>query len=116
MRTAGAILTVAHIPLIWRFRMTMHGVRVSWVAHDDPTAVGGEQQVTYRVMMTDGDLRGGDSAPLEVRVNIRAASFVLRVFDQQFAEIHADSSGALLAVRITYGRDIAVPAQDSVSR
>jgi hypothetical protein len=116
MRTAGAILTVANIPLIWRFRMTMHGVRVSWVAHDDRTAIGGEQQATYRVMLADGDLIGGESAPLEVRVNIRAASFVLRVFDQHFAEIHADSSGALLAVRVAHGRDIAVPAQHSLSR
>lgn len=100
MRTANATLTGATIPLIWRLRMMMHGVRLSRLAHDDLTTVCGDTLVTYRVMMADGHLVGAESAPLEVRVNIRAASFVLRVFDQQSAEMRADSRGALFAIHV----------------
>jgi hypothetical protein len=48
--------------------------------------------------MADEDLVGIDSAPLVVRINLRAASFVLRVFAEQSAELRADSSGALIAL------------------
>ena len=110
------MLTVTNIPPIWRFRMTLHGVRLRRLAHDDLGSEADEQHVAYRVTMADGDLIGVESAPLEVRVNIRAASFVLRVFDQPCAEIHTDSSGALFAVHVAQERDIAVPAQHSVYR
>jgi hypothetical protein len=96
--TAKAILTVANIPAIWRFRMMLHGVRLSRLAYDDLTTAGCEAHVTYRVTMAHGHLVGAESAPLEVRVNLRAASFVLSAFEQQSAEIRADSGGALLAI------------------
>jgi hypothetical protein len=110
------MLTVANISFIWRFRMTLHGVRLSWLAHNELRAEADEQHVAYRVTMADGDLIGIESAPLDVRVNIRAASFVLRVFDQPCAEIHTDTSGALFALHVADERDITVPTQHSVSR
>lgn len=35
MMTANAMLTLAHLPIIWRFRLVLHGVRLSRLAHDD---------------------------------------------------------------------------------
>jgi hypothetical protein len=100
MMTVNAMLTVATIPLIWRFRMMIHGVRLTRLAHDDRATACRDTVVTYRVTMADGHLVGVEAAPLEVRVNIRAASFVLRVFDQQSAEMRADSRGALFAIHV----------------
>jgi hypothetical protein len=101
MKSTGAIQTAASIPSIWRFRMLLHGVRLSRLAPDEELRSGcSEQHVTYRVTMADGDLVGVESVPLVVRVNIRAASFVLRVFHQRSAEIRADSSGALFAIHV----------------
>jgi hypothetical protein len=102
MKSTGANQTAASIPSIWRFRMMLHGVRLSRLAPDEEPRSGCSQQhVTYRVTMADGDLVGVvESVPLVVRVNIRAASFVLRVFHQQSAEIRADSSGALFAIHV----------------
>ncbi len=100
MKSTGAIQT-ASIPSIWRFRMMLHGVRLSRLAPDEELRSGcSEQHVIYRVTMADGDLVGVESIPLVVRVNIRAASFVLRVFHHQSAEIRADSSGALFAIHL----------------
>ncbi len=101
MKSTDAIQTAASISSIWRFRMLLHGVRLSRLAPDEELRSGcSEQHVTYRVTMADGDLVGIDSIPLVVRVNIRSASFVLRVFHQQSAEIRADSSGALFAIHV----------------
>ncbi len=73
-------------------------MRLSRFAHDDLTTVRGGRHVAYRVTMVDGDLIGAETAPLEARVNIRAASFVLRQFGLQVADMRADAEGALLAV------------------
>jgi hypothetical protein len=48
--------------------------------------------------MLNGDLSGAERAPLSVRVNIRAASFVLRAFGVDRAEIRADADGAVQGV------------------
>lgn len=100
MMTANPVLALGRIPIIWHFRMVLHGVRLSRCAHDGLTTICGDVRVTYRVTMVDGHLVGAESAPLEVRVNIRAASFVLRAFDQQSAQICADSGGALFAIQL----------------
>lgn len=101
MKSTDAIQTAGSIPSIWRFRMLLHGVRLSRLAPDEEPRSGcREQHVTYRVTMVDGDLVGIESVPLGVRVNIRSASFVLRVFHQQSAEIRADCSGALFAIHV----------------
>ncbi len=89
---------VTNISLIWRMRLALHGVRLSRFAHADLTTVRGGRHVAYRVTMVDGDLIGAETAPLEARVNIRAASFVLRQFGLQVADMRADAKGALLAV------------------
>jgi hypothetical protein len=60
--------------------------------------VRGEGHVAYRVTMVDGDLIWGETAPLEVRVNIRAASFVLRHFGFRVADIRTDAEGAVLSI------------------
>jgi hypothetical protein len=98
MKSTGTSLTVATIPFVWRLRMMLHGVRLSRLAHDELTTGCDDEQLTYRVTMTDEGLVGADSAPLVVRINLRAASFVLRAFAQQCAEIRADSRGALFAL------------------
>jgi hypothetical protein len=115
MKSTGAIQTAASIPSIWRFRMMLHGVRLSRLAPDDPRSGCSEQHVTYRVTMADGDLVGVESIPLVVRVNIRAASFVLRVFHHESAEIRADSSGALFAIHVASDEG-AVRAPRTVSK
>jgi hypothetical protein len=99
MKNTGANPTVATIPFVWRFRLMLHGVRLSRLAHDKLTTGCDDEQPTYRVTMVDEHLVGIDSVPLVVRINLRAASFVLRAFAQQSAEIRADSSGALVALR-----------------
>jgi hypothetical protein len=98
MTRTGANLNRTAIPFVWRLRMLLHGVRLSRLAYDDVTADCDEEPRTYRAAMTDEDLVGIDSAPLAVRVNLRAASFVLRAFAQQTAELRADHSGALIAI------------------
>ena len=116
MTTPAARPSVTNIPFIWRLHLTLHGVRLSRPASDDPAAVCDATHLTYRATMADGQLAGVESAPLEVRINIRAASFVLRAFGQQSAEIRADRSGALFAIQ---GRpheihDLRRPAHASV--
>lgn len=98
MKSTDTDLTVSTIPFVWRLRMMLHGVRLSRLAQDELTTGGDEEHLTYRVTMTDEGLAGVDSAPLVVRINLRAASFVLRAFAQQSAELRADSSGALFAI------------------
>jgi len=97
MTRTGATLTGTAIPFVWRLRMLLHGVRLSRLAYDEVTTDCDEPR-TYRAAMTDEDLVGIDSAPLAVRINLRAASFVLRAFAQQTAELRADHSGALIAI------------------
>jgi hypothetical protein len=97
MTTADAMPDIATIPFIWRLRLTLHGVRLSRLAPDSVATISGHLQVPYRATMVDGHLTGVESAPLDVRINIRAASFVLRAFGQESAEIHADRSGALFS-------------------
>jgi hypothetical protein len=89
---------VTNIPLIWRLRLVLHGVRLSPFAHDDLTTTQGARLIAYRVQMIDSDLIGADTAPIDARVNIRAASFVLRHFGLQAAELRTDARGALLAL------------------
>jgi len=89
---------VTNIPLIWRLRLVLHGVRLSPFAHDDLTTSHGARVIAYRVQMMDSDLVGADTAPIEARVNIRAASFVLRHFGLEAAEFRTDARGALLAL------------------
>ena len=89
---------VANIPLIWRLRLVLHGVRLSPFAHDDLTTTQGSRLIAYRIQMIDSDLMGADTAPIEARVNIRAASFVLRHFGLHAAELRTDARGALLAL------------------
>ena len=89
---------VTNIPLIWRLRLVLHGVRLSPFAHDDLTTPQGTRLIAYRVQMIDSDLIGADSAPMDARVNIRAASFVLRHFGLHAAEMRTDARGALLAL------------------
>jgi hypothetical protein len=98
MRSTGANLTGTAIPFVWRLRLMLHGVRLSRLAYDELTIGCDDEPVTYRVAMVDEYLGGIDSAPLVVRINLRAASFVLRAFAQRSAEILADSSGALVAI------------------
>jgi hypothetical protein len=105
---AGRTRSVTNIPLIWRLRLVLHGVRLSPAAHDDLTTPRGARAVAYRVTMTDALLIGADTAPLESRVNLRAASFVLRRFGLQAAELWIDADGALVA--LDPGRSAAVPA------
>jgi hypothetical protein len=90
--------TVTNIPLIWRLRLVLHGVRLSPFAHDDLTTTQGTRLIAYRVQMIDSDLIGADTAPMDARVNIRAASFVLRHFGLRAAEMRTDARGALLAL------------------
>lgn len=90
--------TVTNIPLIWRLRLVLHGVRLSPFAHDDLTTTQGTRLIAYRVQMIDSDLSGADRAPMDARVNIRAASFVLRHFGLHAAEMRTDARGALLAL------------------
>jgi len=90
--------TVTNIPLIWRLRLVLHGVRLSPFAHDDLTTSQGTRLIAYRVQMIDSDLIGADGAPIDARVNIRAASFVLRHFGLHAAEMRTDARGALLAL------------------
>jgi hypothetical protein len=89
---------VTNIPLIWRLRLVLHGVRLSPFTHDDLTTTQGARLIAYRVQMNDCDLIGADGAPMDARVNIRAASFVLRHFGLQRAELRTDARGALLAL------------------
>lgn len=89
---------VTNIPLIWRLRLVLHGVRLSPFAYEDLTTSRGARHVAYRVTMVEGDLVGADTAPIDVRVNIRAASFVLRRFGLQVADIRTDAAGWLLAI------------------
>jgi len=98
MKRTGATLTGSAIPFVWRLRMMLHGVRLSRLADDEPTTGCDGEHLTYRVTMADENLVGLDSAPLVVRINLRAASFVLRGFAQQTAELRADRSGALIAL------------------
>jgi hypothetical protein len=89
---------VTNIPLIWRLRLVLHGVRLSPYAYEDLTTSVGARHVAYRVTMMDGTLVGAENAPIDVRVNIRAASFVLRRFGMQLCEIRTDAAGWLLAI------------------
>jgi hypothetical protein len=89
---------VTNIPLIWRLRLVLHGVRLSPFTHDDLSTPQGTRLIAYRVQMIDSDLIGADGAPLDARVNIRAASFVLRHFGLHAAEMRTDARGALLAL------------------
>ncbi len=98
MKAAKTVPAVTNIPLLWRLRLILHGVRVSPFTHDDLTTVHGARHVAYRVALVGSNLVGAEAAPVEARVNIRAASFVLRTFGLQVAELRADASGALLAV------------------
>jgi hypothetical protein len=89
---------VTNIPLIWRLRLVLHGVRLSPFAHEDLTTTQGARLVAYRIHMIEHDLIGADAAPIDARVNIRAASFVLRHFGLQAAELQTDALGSLLAI------------------
>jgi hypothetical protein len=89
---------ITNIPLIWRLRLVLHGVRLSPFAYEDLTTAMGASHVAYRVTMLDGDLMGAEAAPLDARVNIRAASFVLRRFGMQVCEMRVDAAGWLLAI------------------
>lgn len=102
-RTPRSDVTSSNIPLIWRLRLAMHGIRLSPFAHDDLTTTQGTRLVAYRVRMIGGELTGADAAPIEARVNIRAASFVLRHFGLQLAELRTDARGALLALDTRHG-------------
>jgi hypothetical protein len=100
------------LSLIWRLRLALHGVRLSPFARRDLAVVRGvgtrgagtrsegtrESEVAYRVTMVAGDLIGAETAPVEARVNIRAASFVLRHFGVRVADIRSDAEGALLSI------------------
>ncbi len=86
------------ISLLWRLRLALHGVRLSPFAHRDLTTGRGERHVAYRATMLERDLFGAETAPLEVRVNMRAASFVLRRFGLRVADLRADADGALLSI------------------
>jgi hypothetical protein len=94
---------VSNIPLIWRLRLVLHGVRLSPFAHDDLTTAQGARLVAYRIQMNEHLLIGADSAPIDARVNIRAASFVLRHFGLHMAELRTDARGALLSLKPGYG-------------
>jgi hypothetical protein len=98
MKAAKMVSAVPNIPLLWRLRLILHGVRVSAFTHDDLTTVQGARHVAYRVALVGGSLVGAETAPLDARVNIRAATFVLRAFGLQVAELRADATGAVLAV------------------
>ena len=98
MKAGRSRSLVTNIPLIWRLRLVLHGVRLSPFAHDDLTTTQGARLVAYRVQMIENTLMGADTAPLEARVNIRAASFVLRHFGLHTAELRTDARGALLAL------------------
>jgi hypothetical protein len=100
MKAAKSVPAVTNIPLLWRLRLILHGVRVSPFTHDDLTTLHGARHVAYRVALVGGNLVGAEAAPLDARVNIRAASFVLRAFGLQFAELRADASGEVLAVDV----------------
>jgi hypothetical protein len=93
LRSANS--SVLPIPLIWRLRLVLHGVRISPLAYDVHPERGSRGEAAYRVGMVGGDLSGAEQAPLPVRVNIRAASFVLRAFGLSAAEIRADHDGAV---------------------
>jgi hypothetical protein len=98
MKAPKTVSAVPNIPLLWRLRLILHGVRVSPYTHDDLTTVQGARHVAYRAALVAGTLVGAEAAPIDARVNIRAASFVLRAFGMQVAELRADASGALLAI------------------
>jgi hypothetical protein len=98
MKSGRSRSQVTNIPLIWRLRLVLHGVRLSPFAHDDLTTTQWARLVAYRVRMIESTLSGADTAPIEARVNIRAASFVLRHFGLHTAEMRTDARGALLAV------------------
>jgi hypothetical protein len=98
MKAGRSRSLVTNIPLIWRLRLVLHGVRLSPFAHDDLTTPHGARLVAYRVQMIEHSLIGTETAPIDARVNIRAASFVLRHFGVHTAEIRTDARGGLLAV------------------
>ncbi len=100
MATADAMPCVATIPFMWRLHLAFHGVRLSRIPQDDLATACGDMHVTYWATMADGLLAGVESAPVEVRVNMRAASFVLRTLGLESAEIRADRTGALFAVHV----------------
>jgi hypothetical protein len=100
MATADAMPCVATIPFMWRLHLAFHGVRLSRLPQDDLATACGDMHVTYWATMADGLLAGVESAPVEVRVNMRAASFVLRTLGLESAEIRADRTGALSAVHV----------------
>jgi len=104
-----AVSAVPPVPMIWRLRLAVHGVRLSRLAYDFKAARLGPAPAAYRVAMAGGDLTGAENAPLNVRVNIRAASFVLRTFGLLEAEIRADADGAIQAIepRRAAGEDAA---------
>jgi hypothetical protein len=89
---------ITNIPLIWRLRLVLHGVRLSPFAYEDLTTAMGAGHVAWRVTMMEGELVGAEAAPLDARVNIRAASFVLRRFGLQVCEMRTDAAGWLLAI------------------
>jgi hypothetical protein len=92
VRAASSVLPV---PLIWRLRLVLHGVRLSPLAYEFEPARGARRDAAYCVGMAGCDLSGAEQAPLAARVNIRAASFVLRAFGVDAAEIRADADGAV---------------------
>jgi hypothetical protein len=89
---------VTNIPLIWRLRLVLHGVRLSPYAYEDLTTSVGARHVAYRVTMIESQLVGAEAAPIDARVNIRAASFVLRRFGLEICELQTDAAGWLLAI------------------
>jgi hypothetical protein len=109
MKAGRTRSVVTNIPLIWRLRLVLHGVRLSPFAHDDLTSAQGTRIVAYRVHMAGSHLTGAEHAPMEARVNIRAASFVLRHFGLRMAEMRTDARGALLALD-TRGTELAAQA------
>lgn len=110
MKAGRTRSVVTNIPLIWRLRLVLHGVRLSPFAHDDLTSTQGARIVAYRVHMAGSHLTGAETAPIEARVNIRAASFVLRHFGLRMADMRTDSRGALLALD-TRGAELAPQAR-----
>src|SRR5262249_53330742 len=90
------VMTSSTIPALWRLRLVTHGVRLSSLAYLDDEPGIDAQHVAWRVEMDGAGLTGAEAAPLRARVNIRAASFVLRAFCIDAAEILVDADGGLV--------------------
>ncbi len=104
MATADAMPCVATIPFMWRLHLAFHGVRLSRLPQDDLATACGDMHVSYWATTADGLLAGVESAPVEVRVNTRAASFVLRTLGSDKVVRSALQNAASIASRLWYRR------------